>query len=132
MIRQIVQRMNICRSLFSTLTGNRRTPGRSGYVGTTIHGMLWTAVYSPVMKLAADFLVSSTAQLTALLNRAVTDVQARLSSFSADRTTSACPYRCRWQRVTRDGWTDQALSCAGWYPWQCQQCLKCAYFRRRR
>lgn len=92
---------------------------------------LWRAVYSPVMKLAGDFLISSTTQVTALIDRAVSHVQARRSSFSTARTKSRCSCSCDWQRVAREGWTDYVLGCLGWYPWQCKHCLTCSHFRSR-
>ena len=94
--------------------------------------LLWRAAYSQGMKLAGDFLSSSTTQLTALIDRAVSHVQTYASSRSTARTKSRSCSGCDWQRVAREGWTDAVVSCLGWYPWQCKHCLTCSYFRRRR
>ena len=93
---------------------------------------LWRAVYSPVMKVAGNFLISSTTLLAALMDSAVSHVQAQVSSLSRARTISRSSCTCDWQRVAREGWMDDVLSWAGRYPWQCKHCLTCSYFRRRR
>ncbi|WP_455378889.1 hypothetical protein, partial [Petrachloros mirabilis] len=78
------------------------------------------AVFSSAMKLAGNFLISSTTQVTTLIGRAVSHVQARLFSSSTVRTKSRCDLGCYWGRVLREGPTDYVLSCLGWYPWQCK------------
>ncbi|MBH0178940.1 MAG: hypothetical protein HP491_14040 [Nitrospira sp.] len=89
------------------------------------------AVFSLAMKLAGNFLIRSTTQVTTLIDRTVAHVQTQLFSFSTARTTSRCSFECHLGRVRREGWTDYVLSCLGWYPWQCKHCLTRSYFRRR-
>ena len=109
-------------------------PSRSDAALRTHHNSwhLWQAIYSPFMKVAANFFISSTTQLTALIDRVVSHVQARVSSFSMTRTKSVSSCNCDWHRVGREGWADDVVSRFGWYPWQCKHCLTCSYFRRRR
>ena len=92
---------------------------------------LWQAVSFPILNLAHTVVIKSTTQVTALIDRSVSHVQARLHFFPTARTKARCS-RCHWQRVAREGLVDHVVSGLGWYPWQCKQCLKCSYFRRRR
>jgi hypothetical protein len=98
------------------------------YVGNRIFRTQLRAVYSLAMKLAGDFLVNSTSNLSALFDRTLVDVRLRLSRFLIKPRSVG---QCRFGRVSRYGWMDHTLSWLGWYPWQCIQCRTCRYFRRR-
>lgn len=98
------------------------------YVSNRIFRTQLRAVYSPAMKLAFDFLPTSTSALTALIDRALVDVRLRLSRFPF-KSHTLCG--CKFGRVSRYGWMDNTLSWLGWYPWQCKQCHTCRYFWRR-
>jgi hypothetical protein len=89
------------------------------------------AVRVSALKWAGKLFMSSTTQVTALIRYADSPARACLSSFSAAQTQPQCAVGCSWNRVARKGWTDNVRSCLGWYPWQCQQCLRRAYFRLR-
>jgi len=84
----------------------------------------------PVIKHAGLLFVTSASHITAWLDRTLFEIRG-LRSYDSMAATSRCKSGCNWQRVTREGWVDHALSSLGWYPWQCQDCRNCSHFRIR-